>query len=662
MTLVTKTTNTAKITTSYVSVKNYGAVGDGVADDTAAFQLAANSGRAIFIPNGTYLMDTPYDSEHPTAERSIAITGTSGATFIGESKRAILKYGPNKQHTGSGTQPIFYFRDCSKITIKNLTFQGIEADRAEGWKNNERAIVVDCPTSGDYTDIGISDCVFLDWSTQPILLTSFDRAAPSNPDKIRLKDIIISGCNFRNSVGGIITYGGGVQRMLVYGCNFSGGFDNAIKVDGQYTATNGDICGQINILGCNFSDWADVVSPAGLAYAVIGIEESVQDITIGCCNFTRCSGSTFVAVIRIRDGQTGKSVKRVLIDNCVFDTYDNTAISGNAAAVNSISEHNGGSIDGVTVQNCTFASGAVPCLSGATITTFSISTASWLSNVATFTTTTPHGLVATDNVIIDSVLPAGYNGTYVVVSTPTTSSITVALTGDPGAYSAGGTLSKYYPDGAVPYVKNIYFLNNIVDNCNSAVSAQNINGLFINNNSIKGSTGISINTRQCYDIYIRGNSISSPYRGPVRLTSCLAGNIYIHGNSINYTGGSASTYYTLDVDCSAACIIKASTNYIITTAAGGGTSIPVVRFNNFGTGTSIFNHNYVSNFYEGVNFSAGASAVCVGNVFENISYAALVCQIATKGYGNCYVGSTVPSYNSGGGIYGYASYTLLTAH
>jgi hypothetical protein len=38
-----------------VSVKDFGAVGDGVADDTAAIQAAINSGRSLVFPAGTYL-------------------------------------------------------------------------------------------------------------------------------------------------------------------------------------------------------------------------------------------------------------------------------------------------------------------------------------------------------------------------------------------------------------------------------------------------------------------------------------------------------------------------------------------------------------------------------------------------------------------------------
>jgi len=38
-----------------VSVKDFGAVGDGVADDTAAIQAAVNTGKKVYIPSGTYL-------------------------------------------------------------------------------------------------------------------------------------------------------------------------------------------------------------------------------------------------------------------------------------------------------------------------------------------------------------------------------------------------------------------------------------------------------------------------------------------------------------------------------------------------------------------------------------------------------------------------------
>jgi hypothetical protein len=42
------------VSTPYVSVKDFGAVGDGVADDTAAIQLALNTTTAVYVPPGSY--------------------------------------------------------------------------------------------------------------------------------------------------------------------------------------------------------------------------------------------------------------------------------------------------------------------------------------------------------------------------------------------------------------------------------------------------------------------------------------------------------------------------------------------------------------------------------------------------------------------------------
>jgi hypothetical protein len=62
-----------------VSVKDFGAVGNGVADDTAEIQAALNASRSIDIPNGNYLLSSAVTTDAP-----VVINGTgSGGKILG---------------------------------------------------------------------------------------------------------------------------------------------------------------------------------------------------------------------------------------------------------------------------------------------------------------------------------------------------------------------------------------------------------------------------------------------------------------------------------------------------------------------------------------------------------------------------------------------------
>ena len=71
-----------------------------------------------------------------------------------------------------------------------------------------------------------------------------------------------------------------------------------------------------------------------------------------------------------------------------------------------------------------------------------ISSATWAGGIATFNTSAAHTLAVGDKTVTAGVTPAGYNGTFIVASVPTTTQFTVALAADPGTYSTGGTSSR----------------------------------------------------------------------------------------------------------------------------------------------------------------------------------------------------------------------------
>lgn len=77
-------------------------------------------------------------------------------------------------------------------------------------------------------------------------------------------------------------------------------------------------------------------------------------------------------------------------------------------------------------------------------TAVNITSASWAAGVATFGTSAAHTLAVGDKTVIAGVTPSGYNvaAGAIVLSVPTTTSFTVAIASNPGAYTSGGTSSR----------------------------------------------------------------------------------------------------------------------------------------------------------------------------------------------------------------------------
>ena len=92
----------------YVSVKDFGAVGDGTTDDTAAIQTALDTSSTVYFPKGEYKLTT-------------TLLGQEGADYVGSGSGSILKMvGPGT----SAAPTILYFDQKSKIKISGLFFQG----------------------------------------------------------------------------------------------------------------------------------------------------------------------------------------------------------------------------------------------------------------------------------------------------------------------------------------------------------------------------------------------------------------------------------------------------------------------------------------------------------------------------------------------------------
>lgn len=104
------------------NVLDYGAVGDGVADDTNAFiaagnALQANGGGRLLVPAGTYII---YKSGVSYAQIPFLFSGISGVHV--DFSQATIKVDPAKSWTGANTA-LFRFTGCSDIYINGGFFQ-----------------------------------------------------------------------------------------------------------------------------------------------------------------------------------------------------------------------------------------------------------------------------------------------------------------------------------------------------------------------------------------------------------------------------------------------------------------------------------------------------------------------------------------------------------
>ena len=91
------------------NVKDYGAVGNGIANDTAAIQAAVNNTSppystanrgTIYFPTGTYIISSPITFEASAGVRNIGFIGAHGARLLGGFGDALLKRSPNSPFSG----------------------------------------------------------------------------------------------------------------------------------------------------------------------------------------------------------------------------------------------------------------------------------------------------------------------------------------------------------------------------------------------------------------------------------------------------------------------------------------------------------------------------------------------------------------------------------
>lgn len=142
-----------------LNVRDFGAMGDGVTDDTQAINTALKAAHdqqaSLYFPSGTYLCNTvdPYNNI-----LTFDGGGTQSLTIYGQDSTSII------ETTANETSVLFYLaaahQPCSGLIIRNLNFQ--DAHSAIGTPCN--GMFITGTATQNFSNLQISNCYFQGFS------------------------------------------------------------------------------------------------------------------------------------------------------------------------------------------------------------------------------------------------------------------------------------------------------------------------------------------------------------------------------------------------------------------------------------------------------------------------------------------------------------------
>ncbi len=257
------------------TVYDFGAVGDGVADDTAAVQRAVDSGRGdVFFPRGTYRLTRPIEIDLSKAG-PVAVAGTGTAKIVMAGPGPALRF--RGTHFGTAAprtvQPGVWERERSPL-VDGLEIVG----------EHEEAVGIEASGTMQLTLTRLTirrtlHAVHLIERNRNVIVANChfyeNRGVGLYLDDVDLHQINVGNCHISyNGGGGIVVRGGGVRNLQVSGCDLESNMaDDGLPTANILLDSRGGAHGtaEVAITGCTIQH--NHTGPESANIRIIGSDE-----------------------------------------------------------------------------------------------------------------------------------------------------------------------------------------------------------------------------------------------------------------------------------------------------------------------------------------------------------------------------------------------------
>jgi Pectate lyase superfamily protein len=464
----------------FASVLDFGAKGDGLTDDTAAINRALNQlyciqsnpqvRRSLFFPAGVYVVSGPinipsyatlYGEGPDNSIIQMIVSGGTG-TCVAQTADSLQQTGVNIGN-GGATPP-------TDINVSNMAFLSLDSTK--------NIFLVESSANSKFSSVGfygagtMTTLTSSSANTSGVLLASI--AATTT-------DVIFDSCKFSGTTYGINT-SDVTKGIVVTNSNFNTLYQGVALGTGSIVSdgpsgtrittnvfdniySTGIIIGMIslNISGYNIfygvaNHFLDTSNPQGSVIIIEGnnnasIGDMFERSDLYSVQYPRISLGSSVSIATTNGSQIqlgSKTVQSGATTNLLANSYGTAFTIDTSTGVLSFK------VDYSIVQNSTlFRTGTLFVATASSPTIVPITGATGNGTVATlsFASTSPFNVSST--IAVDSIIPSGYNGTFVVVDNPLPSGISVSYASSiTDAYTSGGQIVQYVPNYTDDYVEN----------------------------------------------------------------------------------------------------------------------------------------------------------------------------------------------------------------